>query len=208
MSVSLILDTSSDIFSISLFENGNVLSTFTQKCCINCSNLILDFIIKELDKICIKIGDIDYLGVSTGPGSYTGIRVGVSFCLGVCEALKKPLININLLHALEFFYHDNNYVVYPVINAKNNNIYTLIDRNVCKINVKDFKNILSTRNDCLKRKIISSFDFLNSFGVICDNIENVIIENKSRIMFKLFDKKVKNNEFCDIYNYNIDYFDS
>ena len=121
MSISLILDTSSDIFSISLFENGNVLSTFTQKCCINCSSVIFDFIIKELDKICIKIGDIDYLGVSTGPGSYTGIRVGVSFCLGVCEALKKPLININILHALEFSYRDNNYVVYPVINAKNNN---------------------------------------------------------------------------------------
>ena len=208
MSISLLLDTSSDIFSVSLFNNNESISTFTNKCSTKCSRLIFDFIIEELEKSCIKINDIDYFGVSTGPGSYTGIRVGVSFCLGVCEALKKPLVNINILDALEFFYKNKSNVVYPIINAKNNNIYTLVDKNVCKISIDDFKGVLSTRKDDRMVKIISSFNCFDILNISGNNIEYVVVDNISKIMFNLFNKKVENNEFCDIYNYNINYFDN
>lgn len=208
MSISLLLDTSSDIFSVSLFNNNESISTFTNKCSTRCSRLIFDFIIEELEKACIKINDIDYFGVSTCPGSYTGIRVGVSFCLGVCEALKKPLVNINILDALEFFYKNKTNVVYPIINAKNNNIYTLVDKNVCKISIDDFKGVLSTRKDDRMVKIISSFNCFDILNISGNNIEYVVVDNISKIMFNLFNKKVENNEFCDIYNYNINYFDN
>ena len=208
MSISLLLDTSSDIFSVSLFNNNESISTFTNECSTRCSRLIFDFIIEELEKSCIKINDIDYFGVSTGPGSYTGIRVGVSFCLGVCEALKKPLVNINILDALEFFYKNKTNVVYPIINAKNNNIYTLVDKNVCKISIDGFKGVLSTRKDDRMVKIISSFNCFDILNISGNNIEYVVVDNISKIMFNLFNKKVENNEFCDIYNYNINYFDN
>ena len=48
----------------------------------------------------IKLSDLDAIAVSKGPGSYTGLRIGVSAAKGLCFALNIPLISINTLESL------------------------------------------------------------------------------------------------------------
>lgn len=205
MSLSLILDTSGRVFSLSIFDCDKIIKTFNFSNNNRFSSSIFSFVNYQLMDLGITLKDVDYYGVSVGPGSYTGIRIGVSFCLGACYSLNKNLVYINVLDAFKSFYDNYSDYVYPVIDANNNNVYTLVNGNVCKINVNDFKKLIFNLKSSVS--IISTFDFISRFNINESDIKNVIVDNVSKTMFKLFIKKVRNNEFCDIYNYNIDYYD-
>ena len=75
-----------------------------------------------LEKAKITIKDIDVIAVSKGPGSYTGIRVGVSMARALGQILNKPLIGVNSLEPFAFA-KDDSYVVCPIFNARRKQIY-------------------------------------------------------------------------------------
>lgn len=74
--------------------------------------------------------DLDAIAVSKGPGSYTGLRIGVSTAKGLCYALDKPLIGIDTLHmmAAGFLQADPDYneLVCPMIDARRLEVYTAL----------------------------------------------------------------------------------
>jgi tRNA threonylcarbamoyladenosine biosynthesis protein TsaB len=74
------------------------------------------------------LNDLDAIAVAKGPGSYTGLRVGVSSAKGLCYALDKPLIAINTLEAmalqLNAFYPG--YLLCPMIDARRMEVYTAV----------------------------------------------------------------------------------
>jgi len=76
--------------------------------------------------------DIDAVSVSMGPGSYTGLRIGVAAAKGICFALDKPLIAINTLQAMTAFYiekhgvSDNAPVFCPLLDARRMEVYTAL----------------------------------------------------------------------------------
>lgn len=79
-----------------------------------------------------KLSDLDAIAVAKGPGSYTGLRVGVSTAKGLCYALDKPLIAINTLQAMAlqltpFF---PGHLLCPMIDARRMEVYAaLLDQN-------------------------------------------------------------------------------
>ncbi len=87
-----------------------------------------------------QLQDIDAIAVSSGPGSYTGLRIGVSVAKGICYALAKPLIAISSLEALTYFAINNSDVlkntednawICPMIDARRMEVYTtFFDRNI------------------------------------------------------------------------------
>lgn len=64
------------------------------------SSVITIFIEEVVKEAGLDFAALDAVAVSMGPGSYTGLRIGVSTAKGICYALDKPLIAINTLHAL------------------------------------------------------------------------------------------------------------
>lgn len=75
-----------------------------------------------------KLTDIDAIAVAKGPGSYTGLRVGVSTAKGLCYALDKPLIAINTLQAMAlqlapFF---PGHLLCPMIDARRMEVYAAV----------------------------------------------------------------------------------
>ena len=64
------------------------------------SKLLIKLIDDTLNNNKLKIADIDIFSISKGPGSYTGLRIGLSSIKGFCYALNKPLVSINTLKIL------------------------------------------------------------------------------------------------------------
>ena len=108
----LAIDTSADICSICLYIKDKIVATSNKLIDSSHSKLLatnVDLIIKNNK---IKFDNLDYLILSIGPGSYSGLRVGSSFIKGLGYAIKKDVIPINTIHAmnLELDFKGNYYV--------------------------------------------------------------------------------------------------
>ena len=97
----LCLETSTKSCSVALGQNGKLLAlkeSLDEKHS-HAENLTL-YIQEVVAQEKISLKDIDAIAVSKGPGSFTGLRIGVSTAKGLCYALNKPLIAINSLEAM------------------------------------------------------------------------------------------------------------
>jgi len=82
----------------------------------------------------LQLKDIDAIAVTNGPGSYTGLRVGLSSAKGLCFALNKPLILLNTLEVMALAsieQPENSTLFCPMIDARRMEVFTaLYDRNL------------------------------------------------------------------------------
>lgn len=94
------IETATDICSVCLSQDGKIVSLEESDKGFNHASTLTILIEKCLAKANITLIDIDAVAVSQGPGSYTGLRIGVSVAKGICYALDKPMIAIDTLQAL------------------------------------------------------------------------------------------------------------
>ena len=92
---------------------------------------------KALEQSDLQFSDLQAVAVSKGPGSYTGLRVGVSAAKGYCYALQIPLIAINTLQSLAngFWQNNPNYsgLVCPMIDARRMEVYCgVVQQNIAR----------------------------------------------------------------------------
>ncbi len=95
-------------------------------------HVAIDQLLKEAD---LKPADIQAVGVTSGPGSYSGIRVGLSAAKGLCYALKIPLLTFNTLEALAVSFYqqfpEEDGAICPMIDARRMEVFTAVyDRNL------------------------------------------------------------------------------
>ncbi|HIB36526.1 tRNA (adenosine(37)-N6)-threonylcarbamoyltransferase complex dimerization subunit type 1 TsaB [Mesonia sp.] len=85
------------------------------------------FIQEVLEEANIKFSHLDAVAVSKGPGSYTGLRIGVSAAKGLCFSLNIPLISISTLEALAHQVDaKQNEVIVPMLDARRMEVYTAV----------------------------------------------------------------------------------
>ncbi|MBL0181366.1 MAG: tRNA (adenosine(37)-N6)-threonylcarbamoyltransferase complex dimerization subunit type 1 TsaB [Chitinophagaceae bacterium] len=100
MSLILNIDTSGELAQVSFSKDGKVLHYLSNESQKDHASFLQSGIL-QLTKISgMALGDIDAVAVTAGPGSYTGLRVGMASAKGLCYALKKPLIALNTLEVL------------------------------------------------------------------------------------------------------------
>lgn len=96
----LSIDTSTTICSVALHQNGRLLGCyelFTER---TSSAMLTSLVENVVRQAGFALTELDAVVVAKGPGSYTGLRIGVSTAKGLCFALDKPLIAINTLQAM------------------------------------------------------------------------------------------------------------
>ncbi len=94
MAFILNIETSTEVCSVSLAENGNLIVLKESNEGFNHSKSLTVFIEEIFDGNNLKIKSLDAVAVSKGPGSYTGLRIGVSVAKGLCYGLSIPLISV------------------------------------------------------------------------------------------------------------------
>jgi tRNA threonylcarbamoyladenosine biosynthesis protein TsaB len=96
----LLIETSSDVCSVALSVNGKIVSIKESRGEKNHASLVTIYIGEILKQAGVLLNDIDAVAVNAGPGSYTGLRIGLSTAKGLCYALDKPLLLLDALSAL------------------------------------------------------------------------------------------------------------
>jgi len=86
-------------------------------------HVYIDQVLKQAD---IISSQLDAIAVSKGPGSYTGLRIGVSTAKGLCFALGKPLIAISTLEALSHQVKTKEGIIIPMLDARRLEVYSAI----------------------------------------------------------------------------------
>jgi len=138
----LCLETSTPSCSVALVHNGEVLACEEDPKGQNHSEKITLFIDKVMKKAGVAYNQLDAVAVSMGPGSYTGLRIGVSTAKGICYAVSKPLIAVETLAAMAYGFVTRRATSaqcatslrIPMIDARRMEVYAAIfDENVNKI---------------------------------------------------------------------------
>ncbi|KAB1156217.1 tRNA (adenosine(37)-N6)-threonylcarbamoyltransferase complex dimerization subunit type 1 TsaB [Flavobacterium luteum] len=92
------------------------------------------FIKEAIDNLQMSFKDLSAIAVSQGPGSYTGLRIGVSAAKGLCFALDIPLIAVDTLEVLASQVKVANGIIIPMIDARRMEVYSAVfDSNLNKI---------------------------------------------------------------------------
>ena len=105
----LCLETSTAVCSVALVDNSNVIALRESLDGQNHAEKITIFIDEVMKEANISYNELEAIAVSKGPGSYTGLRIGVSTAKGLCYAMEKPLIAIDTLAAMTEGFLDNNF---------------------------------------------------------------------------------------------------
>lgn len=130
MALILHIETATQVCSVALTDSGRLLGLreSNEK---NVHSRVITVFIDELMKAGGRAyGDLDAVAVSMGPGSYTGLRIGVSTAKGICYALDKPLISVGTLHAMaagmESLSTGTPSLLCPMIDAKRMEVYNAL----------------------------------------------------------------------------------
>ncbi len=130
MALILNLETATKVCSVALAKDGDLLSFKEVNGDYSHAENLTPFIAAVLKEANLTLSQLDAIAVSKGPGSYTGLRIGVSTAKGLCYSLDKPLIAINTLEHTAFAcmqLHGTGTELYcPMIDARRMEVYCAI----------------------------------------------------------------------------------
>ena len=205
MSLILGLETSSQNCSVALFDDAKILVSKKNNEIYKHSQILFTMIQNVLKEADVEVKKLDAIAISSGPGSFTGLRIGSAAALGMCHALEIPLIAINTLESListvKNNYHED-ILFCPMIDARRMEVYCMISDNQNNVvlqqqakiidedSFKEFdKKILCFGDGATKCKKVlqnnNKIQFLDGIDTEADNL--------CKIAYVRFQKKIFDN---------------
>lgn len=165
-------------------------------------------VVKEAN---LSFDELDAIAVSKGPGSYTGLRIGVSTTKGFCYALNKPLIAVSTLQALAFGMkekiseHAENFLLCPMIDARRMEVYAAVfDHQLNEIRETQAEIIEenSFSEQIGENKVIFAGDGADKCKPILGQNSNAIFfddfQASAAFLCEIAEQKFNNQEFEDV----------
>ena len=204
MATLLHIDTATKVCSVALSRDGEqiALKEIKEDGYSHGEKLTL-FIEDVMQQAQLKMLDLDAVSLASGPGSYTGLRIGAATAKGLCYALKIPLIAIDALTSLAFLAKKKhpNINLCPVIDARRMEVYNLF----LDSNLNALKEISA---DIIDEESYSEFEPFVCFGDGASKLQEVWsgrnstfdleIESSASGQIELAHLKFKNKSFEDV----------
>lgn len=204
------IETSTRACSVALAIDGKVSSvqeSFERNSHAENITLFSEKVLKQTD---LTFNDLDAVAVSKGPGSYTGLRIGVSTAKGFCYALNKPLIAINTLRALAAGMiakteNPKGHFFCPMIDARRMEVYSAIfdhELNEVRHTLAEIIDENSFQDLLYKQRIVFAGDGAEKCETILGTNPNATFINgllpSSKFMSMLSEDKYLKPEFEDV----------
>ncbi|MBQ5856862.1 MAG: tRNA (adenosine(37)-N6)-threonylcarbamoyltransferase complex dimerization subunit type 1 TsaB [Bacteroidales bacterium] len=213
----LCLETSTAVCSVSLVNNGNVVALRESLDGQNHAEKITIFIDEVMKEAGVAYKDLDAVATSMGPGSYTGLRIGVSAAKGLCYAMEKPLIAIDTLAAMAYGFEDykttrlqdykfeSTDILCPMIDARRMEVYTAFFNDKLE-RTSETEALVVDENSFMDLKQSNHLylfgDGADKLSALFENEANITVVEKfhcsAAYMAKLADEAFKNKQFVDV----------
>ena len=127
----LFLETATEVCSVALSKGNEIVAALSSHKGNSHAEQLFSFIELVLIEGNCKISELDSVGLSMGPGSYTGLRIGASAAKGICYTLNIPLIGISTLQSIAFGAlqpqkESQNILYCPMIDARRMEVFTAL----------------------------------------------------------------------------------
>lgn len=123
------VDTSSDICSVCLLENSTVIKELHLNNGKTHSENLVPLLKELLDTCNITFKDINLIAINKGPGSFTGIRIGIATIKAIAQVYNIKIVGVTSLKSLSFNENYNNNTIISLIDARNNQVYCGVFKN-------------------------------------------------------------------------------
>ncbi len=122
----LALDSSAKACSVAITDDNRILGSFFINTALTHSQTLVPMIDSVLKSTNTALEDIDRIAVSAGPGSFTGVRIGVSAVKGIAMPLNKPCVSVSTLESMPYNVIDCDCIVCAVMDARCNQVYNAL----------------------------------------------------------------------------------
>ncbi len=122
----LAVDSSAKSASVAVVENGKLISECFVNNALTHSRTLMPMVDNALSQADMTIKDVDALCVNVGPGSFTGIRIGVAAVKGLAMFDNKPCAGVSTLESIAYNFADENCIVCAAMDARCNQVYTAL----------------------------------------------------------------------------------
>jgi tRNA threonylcarbamoyladenosine biosynthesis protein TsaB len=154
------IDTSTSCGSVGLIDDGEVISDYLLAIPVTHSERLLggvEFVLREAR---CSIGNIDGWAIALGPGSFTGLRIGVSTVKGLAFATGKPVAGVSSLDVLASQIAPTQHPICPILDARKKEVYTALYRYEEGSSLKRQSDYQAIRPENLVKKITEPTIFL------------------------------------------------
>lgn len=163
------LDTSTLMTTCGVIDEERLLGEYSLSQDMSHSEKLVPMIKEVLTSLDIKVKDIDLFGVSIGPGSFTGLRIGIATVKAFAHLANKPIVGVSTLEALAYNLPYNDIIV-PMIDARRERVYT---------GIYTWEN--ETIKTLMEPDVIEVMELLN---ILNKDYGNVVVNGDGSILYK------------------------
>ena len=117
------IDTSSAVASAAIVDEDKLLCEFTLNNGLTHSQTLMPMVNEVFKRTGLSVNDIDLFAVCDGPGSFTGLRIGITTIKGLAHAANKPVVGVNTLEAMCHNLPFCPFIMSPIMDARRGEVY-------------------------------------------------------------------------------------
>jgi tRNA threonylcarbamoyladenosine biosynthesis protein TsaB len=206
----LIIDTALEEAIVAISNEGKIIAELSNKEAHSHASFIQVAIEKLLEAQNIVINDIDAIAVTLGPGSYTGLRVGLATAKGIAYAIQKPLIGLSTLSALAHkalkigsTNMPNGFQVFPMIDARRMEIFgaiyidqsldIILPEQAIVLDQIQWNSLITKPTVCIGNGTAKTKGFISQFEVSYQDGSYTSLD-----LLEMASEKLKNGQFEDL----------
>lgn len=124
----LAIDTTGTVASVALVDDEKTIGEMTADFKRNHSQTLMPMVQRVLDMVETELSEVDYIGCASGPGSFTGLRIGAATAKALAYAANKPIVAVPTLDALAYNVFSIGQIVTPMMDARRGQVYAAFYR--------------------------------------------------------------------------------